>query len=669
MPNNHWRIQRFILGFILLLTTVVLIKIVNLGFKFDIFSRSRNVKFFFGVSLFFNIIFLVFVLLLLLATWSSKRKSIPQLFNTIFATFTSLKSFNLVLFGIGITIFSFLMIGPFNRFFGDFFLRWTIFSILVLSGTFFIKAAFNKLGWYQSIVLALLVSTVGYRIAAFVPGLSTYPFSLGWSEGSRYYYASLYLSKSLYGFKIPPTVLHPSRYLMQALPFLIPDSPIFLHRFWQTILWFATTLTTAFLLARRLHITDGFQRLVFILWASLFILMAPVYYHLQIPIILVLWGFDRRKPWRTILVILLASVWAGISRVNWFPVPGMLAATLYFLEIPVSASEDKSKSLIRYLIEPVLWVSVGTLTAFISQILYAILSNNPLDQFSSSFASDLLWYRLFPNPTYPLGILTGSLLVVIPLLLFIFYKLRYQWHLYHPIRILGCASILFVLYSGGLVVSVKIGGGSNLHNLDASLIVLITIFSYVFFERLAPENNVDSREITHHQSKLTYRILLGITLMIPVFFTINLNVKYHFVSENTVRESIAKIQQAINTTTSDGNDVLFITERQLLVFDTIHSVSMVPEYEKVFLMEMAMANNTDYLNNFYENLRNHQYALIISEPLKIVSKGRSEQFGEENNAWVERVAKPLLCYYEPIEIFKKVRVELLVPRQDTSNCP
>jgi hypothetical protein len=50
----------------------------------------------------------------------------------------------------------------------------------------------------------------------------------------------------------------------------------------------------------------------------------------------------------------------------------------------------------------------------------------------------------------------------------------------HTIRQLGLAAILSVLFLGGIIVSTKIGGGSNLHNLDAYLVVLWVIGGYVF---------------------------------------------------------------------------------------------------------------------------------------------------------------------------------------------
>jgi hypothetical protein len=37
-------------------------------------------------------------------------------------------------------------------------------------------------------------------------------------------------------------------------------------------------------------------------------------------------------------------------------------------------------------------------------------------------------------------------------------------------------------------------------------------------------------------------------------------------------------------------------------------------------------------------------------------------FAAENNAWVKRVSRQVLCYYEPVKTFLPTQVQLLVPR-------
>ncbi|MCK7481599.1 MAG: hypothetical protein M0C28_33795 [Candidatus Moduliflexus flocculans] len=59
-----------------------------------------------------------------------------------------------------------------------------------------------------------------------------------------------------------------------------------------------------------------------------------VYYHLEVMVILPLLFVSVKKPWQTLLVVIIASLWAGISRVNWFPMPAMIAIAIYLLEVP-----------------------------------------------------------------------------------------------------------------------------------------------------------------------------------------------------------------------------------------------------------------------------------------------------------------------------------------------
>ena len=89
---------------------------------------------------------------------------------------------------------------------------------------------------------------------------------------------------------------------------------------------------------------------------------------------------------------------------------------------------------------------------------------------------------------------------------------------------------------------------------------------------------------------------------------------------------------------------------------------MVPDYERVFLMEMAMSGNPAYLNRFHQQLKDHQFSVIVVEPLNIVYKGRASSFGEENDAWVNQVSKPVLCSYEVDKTLRDVHIQVLVPR-------
>jgi hypothetical protein len=83
---------------------------------------------------------------------------------------------------------------------------------------------------------------------------------------------------------------------------------------------------------------------------------------------------------------------------------------------------------------------------------------------------------------------------------------------------------------------------------------------------------------------------------------------------------------------------------------------------------MAMSGTRSYLDRFHSALRDHDFDLIVSEPLKIQVQGRSHAFGEENDAWVREVSEPALCFYEPILTIEEAAVQVLAPRGPETPC-
>ena len=550
-------------------------------------------------------------------------------------------------------------------------LRLAIFCILALGGAVLFKKGWPQKDWGIALLITTLGYGVSYKLASFIPDVSGYPFSLGWSEASRYYYASLWFSNHVYGISTPPSVLHPSRYLLQSLPFIIPHSSLYLHRLWQVVLWIVSATLTSWLLVRRLDLKSQHRPTVIILcllfWVFLFLFQGPIYYHLLVMVILLLWGFNADHFWRSLILVLLASLWAGISRINWLPIPGLLAASLYLLEVSA-----RGKSLWRYLLPPSVWVLAGTTIAYASQQAYQLWSGNPLAWFGSSFSSDLLWYRLLPNPTFPMGILPSAVLVSLPLIGLIVLRLYDHWHVYHFVRLLGLITILFILFIGGIVVSVKIGGGSNLHNLDAYLALLLVITAYIYFNRFTPdysvsvvENpNLDSYKNTNKHTQSIENILIGLGIIFPLYFTLSMGGGLPHRDNQAAQFALQTIKSATQHAVDQGGEVLFINQRHLLTFDYIDGVPLVPEHELVFLMEMAMSDNSVYLDTFHNDIKDQRFAMIVSEPLTTQYQGSSHSFGEENDAWVERISEPVLCYYEPTQEVEAAGVVLYTPRTD-----
>ena len=108
--------------------------------------------------------------------------------------------------------------------------------------------------------------------------------------------------------------------------------------------------------------------------------------------------------------------------------------------------------------------------------------------------------------------------------------------------------------------------------------------------------------------------------------------------------------------------------RQLLTFDYIEGLTLVPEYEKVFLLEMVMAGNRDYLDQFETDMRTQRFDLIITDPLFETYKESGENWAEENNVWVDAVSVPILCNYWRKITFPESGVQILAPRPNPKDC-
>ncbi|NMC12891.1 MAG: hypothetical protein GYA34_08410 [Chloroflexi bacterium] len=625
-------------------------------------SRRLIVKFILGLGSSLSAITVIVV------TFSRSKAILWEWFDRIQRQLRRLNRYNYFIFALLVISISIFLMSPSGLIYRDKPSRLLLFWLLSLAGSILLKSGGLT---HPRIVLlggSAVFTAFGFKLAAYIPDVSTYPFTLSWSEASRYYYASLFFARKIYGEAIAPTILHPTRYLLQAIPFLLPNSTLWLHRLWQVLLWIGITLILSAVFARRLNIQDWFFRIAFTAWVFLFLLIGPIYYHLQVPVILVIWGFypvqgKRRSMLISYVVLVIASIWAGISRVNWYPVPGMLASLLYFIEV-----NQRGKPFWRYLLPPAFWTIGGILTAMAAQVVYIRISGNPPDQFTSSFTSNLLWYRLFPNSTYPLGILGASVVVSLPLILLAIIQLGKVWRRVHIIRWLGIGAILLILFTGGLVVSVKIGGGSNLHNMDAYLATLLVICGMIHFGCLSPdlEESETAASLSSMKPSTSMHycrwILIGCALLMPIAFTIFSGGALTYPDHALVKKSLEKIRSQVLKASQEG-EVLFISERQLMIFGEILGVKLVPEYERVFLMEMAMSGNPDYLERFHQDLKNQRFAMIVTEPVYLPVKGEAERFGEENNAWVNTVGVNLRCYYTAIKTIKDVKVQLLVPQQ------
>jgi len=588
-----------------------------------------------------------------------------------------------------------IMDGPYLRL-----LMWAVSAGLL--GFFLTRGGGEPVGWQGFFSGLILIS--GTAIFTLSLGdVTSYPFSLGWSEGNRFWDYSILFGRDLYIYpadKPIPVLLDVGRQFIGGIPFLLPGVTI-----GQARLWVGLVNVVPYLILGLVAFRSPFRnRAAWILagiWAMTFVVQGPIHPPLLLCAIFV--AFAWRKPlWLAIPLIVIVSYFAQVSRYTWLFAPGMWAA---MLELSGASLQDGRLSRTPW----VRAISVGAAGVFggyvapffLPALVAAVMSlfgrsdaglvNNlgsgvTLSGVSSEAASQaLLWYRLFPNATYGYGILFGLFLAVGPLVAILVYlSVTRRW----PLSLwqkLAIALPLLAFFVVGLIVSVKIGGGGDLHNLDMFLIGLL------FTSAIAWHNAGREWFAQHVTSPAWVRLVLILMALIPAYLPMR------FLNPDTVAEedmpwvmtladippqgpfpellpyerdsekALEDIRRAVDEAAPKG-EILFIDQRQLLTFGYITDVPLVPEYDKKVLINEAMSGSDAYFNAFYRDLAARRFSLIITNPLHERIQTEEDNFGEENNAWVEWVAAPVLCFYEPVDTLKKVKIQLLVPKEDISAC-
>ncbi len=194
----------------------------------------------------------------------------------------------------------------------------------------------------------------------------------------------------------------------------------------------------------------------------------------------------------------------------------------------------------------------------------------------------------------------------------------------------------------GLVISTKIGGGGDLHNLDMYLVTLLVVIVLGLM-------SIDQSSVRLQWPVWAVGLILFLMFWVVYPFTpLYPRSGYHPFLELPKENQVAEV---LSTTTKRSckicqiGEVLFMDQRQLLVFGYIPSIPFIPDYEKKYMMDQAMGNNSSYFQPYYRDLAKRRFALIVTEPLK--TRRREDlggPFSEENDAWVLWVSNPTLCF-------------------------
>jgi len=382
---------------------------------------------------------------------------------------------------------------------------WWVKSFLLVFVLFFMSwilsnddmEAYTIKGWLRGIILFCSLFVLADELQTAV----SYPFSLGWSEGNRLWDYSILYGRDLYD--VPADVYIPvytsiGRQSLWGLPFLLPSVSIFMVRLWDVILYTIPYFLLGLAIFYRKKQDLGLWVMLG-LWVFLFLRGGPIYTPLVLVAILVV--LTRKLPlWLGILFVAIAAYYAMEARFTWVFTAGMWAALIAFLEPSQMGKRSTKRRWLRAIVLGLVGLVVGYFvpkslddvilswltgsTQAISQAVEAVTSGGSgisLTNLGDILGRQpLLWYRLLPNPTFPTGILLGLLVLVSPLcivLVLLAKKVAWRLTIWQKLLLLGELLAFLIV---GLIISVKIGGGADLHNLDMFLISLVIVAGLIW---------------------------------------------------------------------------------------------------------------------------------------------------------------------------------------------
>ncbi|HET6846475.1 MAG TPA: hypothetical protein VFH29_06540, partial [Anaerolineales bacterium] len=323
----------------------------------------------------------------------------------------------------------------------------------------------------RSIAGALLLSGAALVVGAALTYVTDYPFSLGWSEGNRLWDYSLMFGKSLY--VLGPDV-HPAAYLdvgrqlLGGLPFLFPNVSIVVARCWLAAVATVPYALLGMLAFRPMRRRAVSEWLAGGLFSLLFLSQGPIHAPLVMCAIMVLLGRRLTLHWGMV-VLVFAGFFAAASRFTW-----MFAPAMWIVMLEMGGAEPHDHDAFTEAWHRAIALGFAGLlgsAVALSGILNAA-STSEASSVAGATSQALLWYRLLPNATYGDGIVLGMLKATGPLIAVVVLA-RITFGKWSRLQLIIMGGSLLAFLVVGLVVSTKIGGGGDLHNLDMFLVGLV----------------------------------------------------------------------------------------------------------------------------------------------------------------------------------------------------
>lgn len=658
------------------------------GAFFELLAAGQHSgRFFANLSLKWTLTLLAFIVAAIVITlfvWTRSFK--PRAFQKILKGWLNFKSrlgwLTWVLIAVAILGPAyFVFYSPWGALFDGVFIRLLVFGLAVgLVASLLARA--ERIQFADLLVSLLLMGVVLALAESFVL-VSGYPFALHWSEGNRLWDYSILFGRERYNYPAGADIfvwIDRGRQTLWGLPFLLPTLSIWGARLWGALL---TTIPYALLgwFAFRMPKTNSATWLFSGLWALIFLNQGPIYTPLILSAILV--AFARQRPlWIALPLVMLAGTYAGASRFTWSFAPAiwavMLTASDAVLVHRKLLREDWLRAVILGLAG--LWtkglpIVLGVISSLASPASLPAGETNPATQGVSSLESlqatatsqPYTWYRLLPNETFPPGILLGLAVAVLPLIsLLIYLAKRGMWKTtpWQRLILVGGGLAFLVV---GIIASAKVGGGADLHNLDMFLVTLVLIAGVVW------EAGFGQTLSRYIKSDRAIAGLLAAIVFVPCLFPLFDGKPLELPTHERTEFVLERIQDKVACAARYG-PVLFMDQRQLLTFGFVENIPLVPEYEKKFVMDQALAGNQAYFDELHAYLAEGRFALIVSERggttfKELDQESIGDSLVEENNAWTRWVSIPLLSYYQSVGNYKDAAIELFMPIERNFDCP
>jgi len=227
-------------------------------------------------------------------TWSRYREPLLSFAEFPEQRSKALRWISLPVLALAIAGYSLVSMLPFfQEFFSSLgWARFLVFWIFSFVGLWGIKWFRRDTPWFIALIAIVLCQSTLHLLLVYWPRVTDYPFAMGWSETSRYYYPSLFLSDKVYRREYPWPILHPTLHLLLAPPYLF-DAPLWVHRAWQVGVRYVLVAAVVPALMSRLSVQGRPTRWLAGLWMFLFLFMGPIYFNLTIPVIILLLGYLR----------------------------------------------------------------------------------------------------------------------------------------------------------------------------------------------------------------------------------------------------------------------------------------------------------------------------------------------------------------------------------------